>query len=262
LRRPDHAAVLDAVVEAVQVARPGASADDVQAAIDRCDHDATAEAYWALDPIDGTKGFLRGQQYAIALGLIEGGEVAFGIMGCPNLGADALAPIDAPDPRGMICAAARGAGAWATPADEPGRAPKPIAAARFDAARPVRICESVEAEHSKHSDVVRIAEAIGRERVPVQLDSQCKYALVARGQADAYLRMPTKKGYVERIWDHAAGSLIATEAGAVVTDIAGAPLDFGRGPRLEGNRGIVCAADGLHAEVIEAIDRLGIGAAV
>lgn len=266
LRQPDQAAVLQAVVEAVQVARPGAEAVDVLAAIDRCDHDATAPAYWTLDPVDGTKGFLRGQQYAIALGLIEDGEVTFGMMGCPNLGAAVDAPVDAADPRGLICAAASGTGAWAIPADEPAAAPQAMVATSFQAGagadQPIRICESVEAAHSKHGDVVRIAETVGRARVPVRLDSQCKYAIVARGQADAYLRMPTKKGYVEKIWDHAAGSLIAIEAGAIVSDITGAPLDFGRGPRLEANRGVVCAADGLHAEVIEAIDRLGIGAAV
>lgn len=31
--------------------------------------------YWAVDPIDGTKGFLRGDQYAVAVGLVENGKV-------------------------------------------------------------------------------------------------------------------------------------------------------------------------------------------
>jgi 3'(2'), 5'-bisphosphate nucleotidase len=93
----------------------------------------------------------------------------------------------------------------------------------------------------------------------VRIDSQCKYAVVARDQADAYLRLPTRKGYVEKIWDHAAGSIIATEAGAIVTDVAGQPLDFTRGTRLEANRGVVCASAGLHADLIAAIQRLGIG---
>ena len=74
--------------------------------------------------------------------------------------------------------------------------------------------------------------------------------------------MPTKKGYVEKIWDHAAGMLIAQEAGAIVTDIAGAPLDFSRGRTLANNRGIVCAAAGLHSKLIDAIAQLRIGAAV
>ena len=96
----------------------------------------------------------------------------------------------------------------------------------------------------------------------MRLDSQCKYAVVARGQADAYLRMPTSKTYVEKIWDHAAGSIIATEAGAVVTDINGAALDFTHGRQLETNRGVVCAVPHVHGQIIEAIERLGIGATV
>ena len=124
---------------------------------------------------------------------------------------------------------------------------------------PIRVCESVEAAHSKQSDTQRIIEALGGAGTPARLDSQCKYAIVARGQADAYLRMPTRKGYVEKIWDHAAGAIIATEAGAIVTDITGASLDFGHGRRLETNRGVVCAAADLHPRIIETIAELGIG---
>jgi len=41
---------------------------------------------WVLDPVDGTKGFLRGDQFAIALSLLEGGQPQLGLLGCPNLG--------------------------------------------------------------------------------------------------------------------------------------------------------------------------------
>jgi 3'(2'), 5'-bisphosphate nucleotidase len=92
----------------------------------------------------------------------------------------------------------------------------------------------------------------------VQLDSQAKYAVVARRQADAYLRMPTRPGYVERIWDHAAGWLIAREAGARVTDIRGAELDFGRGRGLEANTGVIAAEPALHARLLHAIAELGL----
>ena len=43
------------------------------------------ESFWTLDPIDGTKGFLRGDQYALALALVEGGRVRVGVLGCPRL---------------------------------------------------------------------------------------------------------------------------------------------------------------------------------
>jgi 3'(2'), 5'-bisphosphate nucleotidase len=70
--------------------------------------------------------------------------------------------------------------------------------------------------------------------------------------------LPTKKGYVERIWDHAAGALVATEAGCVVSDATGLPLDFKHGKGLERNRGIVCAPAGVHTRVVRAIHELGL----
>jgi 3'(2'), 5'-bisphosphate nucleotidase len=74
--------------------------------------------------------------------------------------------------------------------------------------------------------------------------------------------MPTRKEYVEKIWDHAAGAIIATESGAVVSDISGARLDFTHGALLQRNRGILCATAGMHGRIIDAIVRLGLGVAV
>ena len=264
LRQTEHAAVLDAVVAAVSTYRPDVTANEVLDTIDRCNHDpdGIAEAYWALDPIDGTKGFLRGQQYAIALGRIENGQVVMGVLGCPNLPADSSRPLDQPDAHGTIYVAVHQGGAWELPADDPSAQRKSIAATTESKGGGLRICESVEKAHSKRSDAARIVEALGGPAQPVRLDSQCKYAVVARGQADAYLRMPASMTYVEKIWDHAAGSIIATEAGAIVTDITGAALDFTHGRRLETNRGVVCAAPHIHGRIIQAIESLGIGAGV
>ena len=56
------------------------------AAIDRGNYKGAAHGrHWTLDPIDGTKGFLRGEQYAVCLALIEDGEVVLGVLGCPHL---------------------------------------------------------------------------------------------------------------------------------------------------------------------------------
>ena len=60
LRKPEHEAVRRAVVDAVRMVHGDATEDIVIDAIDACDHDGTAERFWTLDPIDGTKGFLRG----------------------------------------------------------------------------------------------------------------------------------------------------------------------------------------------------------
>lgn len=256
LRNDDHAAVRDAVISAVRTCIPDATDEQVLDAIDACDHDGSATGYWTLDPVDGTKGFLRGQQYAIALGYIEDGTVTLGVMGSPNLPEAHDKPLDVADPDGMIFSAVAGQGAWG----RSGKDGEPVQLHVAGGDGLMRVCESVEAAHSKQDDTLRIVEQLGGAGAPARLDSQCKYAVVARGQADAYLRLPTRKGYVEKIWDHAAGSIIATEAGATVTDITGTPLDFGQGPRLEANRGIICATVAFHGRIIQAINQLGIKA--
>jgi 3'-phosphoadenosine 5'-phosphosulfate (PAPS) 3'-phosphatase len=52
---------------------------------------------------------------------------------------------------------------------------------------------------------------------------QAKYGILARGEVTLYLRVPSSSepGYKENIWDHAAGSIIAEEAGGKVTDALG-----------------------------------------
>jgi len=262
LRESDHAAVRAEVLEAIRTIMPEVSEDEMLDAIDAGDHDGSSSCYWTLDPVDGTKGFLRGQQYAIALACIEAGVVTLGVMGCPNLSASHDAPLDAADDTGVIYVGMRGNGAYEiAPPRVDGDVRRIEANAEVSPAS-FRLCESVESSHSSQDDTARIIEYLQAESTPVRLDSQCKYAVVARNQSDAYLRLPTSATYVEKIWDHAAGSCIALEAGAVVTDITGVPLDFTQGRRLEANRGIVCASAGLHPRLIEAIDALGIGATV
>ena len=260
LRTAEQSHVLEAVIDAVRSFRPTIDEEQVLAAIDACNHDATASAYWTLDPVDGTKGFLRGQQYAIALARIEHGRVVQGVMGCPNLPLDHEASLDRADSQGVMYSAMIGAGAWEHRLDDRSAKPRRIRAAAHEPGQPIRACESVESSHSRQDDTARILQELGGAAAPARLDSQCKYAVVARGQADVYLRLPTGKAYVEKIWDHAAGMIIAQEAGAVVSDINGRALDFTHGRVLARNRGIVCAAAGLHRRVIDAIEELRIGA--
>lgn len=87
LRKPDHAAILAQVMRYVEDQIPGVSPADVCEWIGSSSR-SLADRSWVLDPIDGTAGFLRGDQYAIALALVEKGEVTLGVLACPNLYAD------------------------------------------------------------------------------------------------------------------------------------------------------------------------------
>lgn len=205
--------------------------------------DGSAGRYWTLDPIDGTKGFLRGDQYAIALALVDDGHVVLGVLGCPNL----------PNPdgsRGAIFAARHGeCVAWYGTATSS----TPVRVARPGSLAGARVCESVESGHSDHEHSARIVEVLGIEREPYRIDSQCKYAAVARGDASIYLRLPTRADYREKIWDHAAGKFVVEQAGGRVTDVGGAPLDFGHGRRLERNRGVIATDGSFHDEIVAAV---------
>lgn len=255
--------LMDAVLAPVRTVWPGATAEAVLDAIGLGGAEPPppsdpVHGFWTLDPIDGTKGFLRGEQYAVSLAWIEVGVPVLGVLGCPNLSRDFSRSFDDPDPSGSMYVAVAGEGVYELPCDNPTAPALHIRRLEPAEGEPVRMCESVESGHTSHSDSERILEKLGEPAEPARLDSQAKYAVVARGQADLYLRMPTKKGYVERIWDHAAGALIAQEAGCAVTDALGRPLDFGQGRGLERNKGVVVAPPKLHGRVIGAIRDLGL----
>jgi 3'(2'), 5'-bisphosphate nucleotidase len=137
-------------------------------------------------------------------------------------------------------------------------APRPIRVSTTEQPAAARFCESVESGHSSHGASEQIAQRLGITAAPIRLDSQAKYAVVARGEADIYLRLPTKADYFEQIWDHAGGVLVVQEAGGRVTDVAGKPLEFIHGRTLKNNRGVVVSNSRLHDAVLEAVAAVGV----
>ncbi len=254
LREPGNAALLENVVNHVIKAKGAASPETVLSWIDRGGAtppaDGSMKRYWTLDPIDGTKGFLRAEQYAIALALIEDGKVVFGVLGCPNL------PAMDGSGTGVLMVAAKGKGAVALPLDSASFDGKPIKVSDITDPAKARFCESVESGHSSHDDAAKIAELLGITEESVRMDSQAKYAAVARGEASIYLRLPTSAEYREKIWDHGGGSIVVEEAGGTVTDAFGKPLDFTHGRKLEQNRGIIATNGAIHDKVVEAVGKV------
>ena len=233
--RAADAALRRRVVEAAGVADEAEAARLIDAGAGE-----PAGTYWVLDPIDGTKGFLRGGHYAVALALVRDGRVVLGVLGCPAWDIGRLfggRPGEVPE-------------AWAAPFEAPEQK-QPITVA---GPRPPRRVESVESAHSDHDAGADIARAIGAAGEVARMDSQAKYAAVACGEADVYLRLPTRPGYEEKVWDHAAGLAVVEAAGGRVTDLDGRPLDFTAGRTLAANRGVVAtsAAGDLHEKVLAA----------
>jgi 3'(2'), 5'-bisphosphate nucleotidase len=251
LRDPRRVGLLDGVTALVAGQRAGpVSAATVLDWIAVGSSSGSSGRFWTLDPIDGTKGFLRGDQYAIALALVEDGVVTLGVLGCPNL----------PNPDGTvgaIFAAIVGGGVAAhdggCQAFHGGSLdPVPVGVAAPDSLAQARFCESVEGGHSDQTQSQQIADLLGIVAEPFRLDSQCKYAAIARGDASIYLRLPTSAAYREKIWDHAAGKFLVEQAGGRVTDVTGAPLDFSHGSRLENNRGVIATDGRFHDEIVAA----------
>ncbi len=248
LRKAEQAALLDAVVREVATETP-ASDVEVLDWIDRGGATATTDRYWTLDPIDGTKGFLRGEHYAVALALLEEGEVVVGMLGCPNLD-------DGRGGLGALFTAVRGEGARALPLWDPAPDGPSVRVSSLTSTAEARFCESVESGHSDQDQSARIAAELGITQEPFRIDSQCKYAAIARGDASIYLRLPTRKDYREKIWDHAAGKLVVEEAGGRVTDVEGNALDFSHGRTLDANRGVVATCGPIHDRVIEVVRKI------
>jgi len=204
--------------------------------------------FWTIDPIDGTKGFLRKEQYAVSLALVDNGQVVLGILGCPNYPLNWLEPdVDC----GFLYVAVRGQGAVMRGLED-GRE-KPIQVSDTGDPAEAVVCESVESAHSSHDGARRIISRLGIVIPPLRMDSQCKYAAVARADASIYLRLPTRADYREKIWDHAAGWIVLKEAGGEITGLRGDPLDFGQGRALTANTGVVATNGRIHAPVLEAV---------
>jgi len=249
LHEPDERMTLERIAAFVSRSAPGATPDSVCRWIDLGSAES-ADRYWTLDPIDGTKGFLRGDQYAVAFALVYDGQVQIGAMGCPKLqiGEDV----------GVLFAAARGQGSWVTPlAGEPDF--KQVYVSQQNNLCKARLLRSFESGHTNINQVDVLAQELGIGAEPVRMDSQAKYGVLAAGLGEIYIRLlsPSRPDYREKIWDQAAGSIIIEEAGGRVTDLDGVQLDFTKGRTLAGNRGI-CATNGyLHSKTLAALKTIG-----
>jgi len=236
-RRPD---VEQLVIEAVREACGWVDRARAIAAIDG-DEPRPGERTWSVDPIDGTRGFVAGAQCAVCLALTDGADVELAVLGCPRLGPTGDGRVHPGGP-GVILAAVRGGGAFEC--DASGASARTLRPGRWRGPD-VRWARSMNRSgNAVPSRLEPRVGAIGPIR-DVRMDSQCKYGLVARGDADLVVRMP-RGGTAECVWDHAAGALLVTESGGMASDVLGKRLDFAHGARLERNAGILCARDGLH----------------
>lgn len=257
------------------VRRPAFTVEDILSLLRRgSESGGSSGSFWVLDPIDGTKGFLRNSQYAIGLGLVVDGIPTLGVMACPNLpprGGDPTKRAEGRD-AGYIFG---GHSSWVgTLALQPflmmlhskaastplGHMPWPEQAItlKVDSCHILSeaiLCESFESGHRDGDGIRPRSEQLKDLRV-VRLDSMAKYGLVARGDAHVYLRGSYGSAYNEKLWDHCAAALLVKAAGGRVTDLHGNALDFGAGRMLSRNQGVLATNGLLHDEILLEIERL------
>ncbi len=173
-----------------------------------------ADRVWVVDPIDGTRSFIRGyREYSISIALVEGEGAVLGVVYNPA--------------SREVCWAERGAGARAiddwTGGPDGARPLETGAGAGDDATRPALLASRSEIRRGEFEPF-----ADGWRIVPLG-STAYKLAGVATGKGDAYISRGPKSS-----WDVAAGVLIVEEAGARVTDVRGEAVRYGADPYVHG----------------------------
>ncbi len=213
--------------------------------------DASSTRYWAVDPIDGTKGYIRGDQYAVCIALVDGASLysVLAALGCPNLMG------------GVVLIAIRDFGVFRAALGEDFSQLESISEAEnCDSLQKAHFTGAFESAHTKSTELAQLMEACSNTLPLLKIDSQCKYALLALGTAQVYYRRHASgKGivldaaeYIEAIWDNAPGVLFVEEAGGLVTDFAGNRLTFPPAKHFKVVGGIVASTltPELHAELV------------
>ncbi|XP_010484168.1 PREDICTED: probable SAL3 phosphatase [Camelina sativa] len=228
------------------------SSDDVLNAIDRGKSEGGPKGrHWILDPIGGTRGFIRGEQYAIGLALLVEGKVVLGVMACPKLPFSSTTGNtlkSSPEKVGCLFYGSVGTGTYVQSLSVDSLPVKVEVSSVDD---PAKAC-FFESYHTPVPIHNTIAKKLGIKDSPIKINSQTKYAALSRGDGEVYLRF-TRKPRPESIWNHAAGSIIVSEAGGKVTDAAGDPLDFSKGKYLDYKRGIVVTTQKLLPRLLKAV---------
>jgi len=254
LQTPEGAEDLKKITDHVHAFFPKATPGDICRWIQR-GQGRPGGSFWTLDPIDGTKGFLRGGQYVTAMAFIQNGKVELAAIGCPELelgGHKALG-------QGVGIFAARGQGCWAFSlgASEDFKQWVRLAVSPCREIHKARVLDSFDPEHKNAEKDRRIREGLGIHQETIVLDSMAKHVVLASGDAEIFFRtLPRKEpGHREKIWDVAAGALVIEEAGGRVTDLEGRELDFSAGLTMARNPGLVATNGLLHEAVLEALKK-------
>lgn len=212
--------------------------------------------FWTMDPIDGTAAFLRGEQFAVAVGLVEGGKEVVGVIACPNLkvcnGVISEAIVD--QELGVVLSAVKGQGTRLITLRHQPPDPDPILLPKLPAPRSLSDLHIVDCPigNPPGREAMRLLAARVQAPFPGTdiWSSHVRYAALILGGGNVLVRVPASGRDESCIWDHAGAQLLYSELGGLATDLDGRPLDFTAGRYLCRNRGLVVAHEGVHGRVL------------
>ena len=185
-----------------------------------------APRLWLVDPIDGTKDFIRGSEgFSVMIGIVRDGRPVLGVVHQPAVGATGRTFFATPD-----------GGAHVVEGDSV----QPLAVSSIASAADARLVAS--ASH-RSADIDRVKQTLGIANEQNVGSVGVKLCLIAMGMRDLYVNPAAKT----KVWDTAGPEAILTAAGGRLTDLFGDLVDYSELRQL---RGLVASNGHVHAEVV------------
>ncbi len=203
---------------------------------------------WYLDPVDGTKGYLRNEQFAVAISRVnKNNQVELAILICPNL---PYPNLESSNDIGTIFYFEKGSQIVQYSYQDISKY-QMIQTKKIDG---IKVAKSVEKAHG-NSDSISFLSSKKENVSIIEMDSQAKYGLLVRGEANLYIRYPSIPDYLEKWWDHVAGAAMVIEMGGIFTDTTGKKLEFNINQRtLPECNGVVASLGINHQDIISMLD--------
>ena len=195
---------------------------------------SSSKRQWTVDPIDGTKGFQKGLAYAVGMGFMVQAEPTICAIGVPNYQNISL----------TIFSAEKNHGARVSYGDQNFTR---ISVSNRNEIKKFRICHSL---HYNKPWVLDFARSLGVTHF-FPLDSMVKLCMVADGSSELYIKpMNMERSFT---WDFLPGELLVKEAGGMITDIRGNPIQYVNDKCKITAPGLIASNGIRHEELLSAL---------
>ena len=187
---------------------------------------ATSTRAWLVDPIDGTKDFIRGSDgFSVMIGICRAGLPVLGVVHQPAFGPAGRTFFSTPDGGAHVIH---------------GETVEPLRVSTVAAATDARLVAS--ASH-RSPDIDRVKNTLGIVNEQNVGSVGVKLCLIAMGARDLYVNPAAKT----KVWDTCGPEAILARAGGQLSDMFGTPVDY---TELRQLRGLVASNGHVHGEVV------------